>query len=200
MIAAGELGPLHFVHGAYLQDWLLEATDFSWRLEPDKGGAELRDRRHRIALVRSRRSTSPACGSVRSSPISTTVIETRLKPAGSTEAFAQRTRDAVARAVDDHRRGSRDGAAALRRRREGQRLGRPGLRRPQERICGSRSAGRRRRCAGSRSGRTSCGSASAHRANEVLAEGSVAAQRRPRAATRTCPAATRKAGPTRSAT
>src|SRR3954469_18755771 len=39
MIAGGELGPVHFVHGAYLQDWLLEATDFSWRLEPEKGGA-----------------------------------------------------------------------------------------------------------------------------------------------------------------
>ena len=39
MIAAGELGPLHFVHGSYLQDWLIEPTDFSWRLEPDKGGA-----------------------------------------------------------------------------------------------------------------------------------------------------------------
>jgi predicted dehydrogenase len=38
MIAGGELGPLHFIHGAYLQDWLLEATDFSWRLEPEKGG------------------------------------------------------------------------------------------------------------------------------------------------------------------
>ena len=39
MIAAGEVGPLHYVHGAYLQDWLLEATDFSWRLEPEKGGS-----------------------------------------------------------------------------------------------------------------------------------------------------------------
>ena len=39
MIAAGELGPVHFVHGSYLQDWLLDPTDFSWRLEPDKGGA-----------------------------------------------------------------------------------------------------------------------------------------------------------------
>src|SRR4051812_45177330 len=39
MIAAGDLGPVHFIHGAYLQDWLLDATDFSWRLEPEKGGA-----------------------------------------------------------------------------------------------------------------------------------------------------------------
>ena len=34
MIALGEIGPVHFVHGQYLQDWLLEQTDFSWRLEP----------------------------------------------------------------------------------------------------------------------------------------------------------------------
>jgi len=39
MIAAGDIGPAHFVHGAYLQDWLLKPTDFSWRLEPEKGGA-----------------------------------------------------------------------------------------------------------------------------------------------------------------
>jgi predicted dehydrogenase len=39
MIAAGELGAVHFVHGNYLQDWLLNRTDFSWRVEPDKGGA-----------------------------------------------------------------------------------------------------------------------------------------------------------------
>ena len=38
LIATGEAGPLHYVHGAYLQDWLLTPTDFSWRLEPDKGG------------------------------------------------------------------------------------------------------------------------------------------------------------------
>lgn len=39
MVAAGEVGRPHFVHGGYLQDWLLKPTDFSWRLEPEKGGA-----------------------------------------------------------------------------------------------------------------------------------------------------------------
>jgi predicted dehydrogenase len=39
MIAAGDLGPAHYIHGGYLQDWLLKPTDFSWRLEPEKGGA-----------------------------------------------------------------------------------------------------------------------------------------------------------------
>jgi predicted dehydrogenase len=38
MVGSGELGPVHFVHGAYLQDWLLERSDFSWRLEPEHGG------------------------------------------------------------------------------------------------------------------------------------------------------------------
>src|SRR5574338_1216876 len=38
MVRSGEVGPLHFIHGAYLQDWLIEPTDYSWRLEPDKGG------------------------------------------------------------------------------------------------------------------------------------------------------------------
>ena len=38
MVAAGEIGRPHYVHGAYLQDWLLKPTDFSWRLEPEKGG------------------------------------------------------------------------------------------------------------------------------------------------------------------
>jgi len=38
-IDGGEIGKPHFVHGSYLQDWLLFDTDYSWRLEPDKGGA-----------------------------------------------------------------------------------------------------------------------------------------------------------------
>ena len=38
MIAAGEIGRIHFIHGHYLQDWLTKETDFSWRVEPEKGG------------------------------------------------------------------------------------------------------------------------------------------------------------------
>jgi len=90
MIASGELGPVHFVHGAYLQDWLLEPTDFSWRLEPEKGG------------------TSSAVGDIGSHWCDlvehvtgrrieavlaelTTVVGTRFKPAESTKAFARDT-------------------------------------------------------------------------------------------------------------
>src|SRR5438093_3304959 len=87
MIAAGELGPIHFVHGAYLQDWLLEPTDFSWRLEPEKGGqssavADIGS--HWADLVQhvvGQRITSVLADL-------TTVIATRLKPESSTEAFA----------------------------------------------------------------------------------------------------------------
>src|SRR5207247_756356 len=88
MIARDEIGPVHFVHGDYLQDWLLETTDFSWRLEPEKGGA------------------SSAIGDIGSHWCDlvqhvigqrvvevlaelTTVIETRMKPAASPEAFAR---------------------------------------------------------------------------------------------------------------
>ncbi|HEY6507003.1 MAG TPA: Gfo/Idh/MocA family oxidoreductase [Vicinamibacterales bacterium] len=38
-IGRGDIGAPHFVHGHYLQDWLLKDTDYSWRLDPDKGGA-----------------------------------------------------------------------------------------------------------------------------------------------------------------
>ncbi|HUK89595.1 MAG TPA: Gfo/Idh/MocA family oxidoreductase [Blastocatellia bacterium] len=39
MINRGDIGDVRFVHGQYLQDWLLFDTDFSWRLEPEKSGA-----------------------------------------------------------------------------------------------------------------------------------------------------------------
>ena len=87
MIAAGELGPLHFVHGSYLQDWLLHPTDFSWRLEIDKGGASsaIGDiGSHWCDLVQ--HVTGLRITEVLADL--TTVIKTRYKPAGSTEAFS----------------------------------------------------------------------------------------------------------------
>lgn len=38
MILHRELGEIRFVHGYYLQDWLFYETDFTWRLEAEKGG------------------------------------------------------------------------------------------------------------------------------------------------------------------
>jgi predicted dehydrogenase len=37
-IARGDIGTPTFLHGYYLQDWLLKDTDYSWRLDPEKGG------------------------------------------------------------------------------------------------------------------------------------------------------------------
>ena len=37
-ITNGEIGEPRFVHGHYLQDWLLKDTDYSWRLEPERNG------------------------------------------------------------------------------------------------------------------------------------------------------------------
>ncbi|KRG69719.1 oxidoreductase [Stenotrophomonas terrae] len=37
-IAQGELGPLHLIHGSYLQDWLLAPASNNWRVDPTLGG------------------------------------------------------------------------------------------------------------------------------------------------------------------
>ena len=34
----GDLGDVYSIMGSYLQDWLFYATDYNWRLEPDKSG------------------------------------------------------------------------------------------------------------------------------------------------------------------
>jgi predicted dehydrogenase len=98
MIAGGDLGAVHFVHGAYLQDWLLEATDFSWRLEPEKGGqsSAVGDiGSHWCDLVQ--HVTGQRIVEVLADL--TTVVDTRMKPSASTEAFAKSgdvAREAVA--------------------------------------------------------------------------------------------------------
>jgi predicted dehydrogenase len=38
-VAAGAIGDVRLVTGAYLQDWLLYDSDWNWRLEDDRGGA-----------------------------------------------------------------------------------------------------------------------------------------------------------------
>ena len=39
LLESGEYGRPHFVHGAYLQDWLLLESDWNWRLETGDAGA-----------------------------------------------------------------------------------------------------------------------------------------------------------------
>ena len=85
-IARGDIGRPHFLVGYYLQDWLLKDTDYSWRLEPDKGGASSAlgdigshwcDLAQHISGLR----ITEVLGDI------TTVIPKRKKPRGSREAF-----------------------------------------------------------------------------------------------------------------
>ena len=173
-------------------------TDFSWRLEPEKGGASSAVGdigSHWCDLVQ--HVTGQRIVEVLADL--TTVVGTRLKPPASTEAFAQ-SGDAAREPVAMHSEDLATILRALRRRREGQRVGRAGLRRPQERSVVRGERPPRRRCAGCRSGRTSCGSAAATRANAMLPKDPSLLGAGARARTRTCRAAIRKAGPTRSAT
>jgi predicted dehydrogenase len=39
MIADRQIGPLTFIHGHYLQDWMTDENTYSWRSDPKQGGA-----------------------------------------------------------------------------------------------------------------------------------------------------------------
>ena len=92
MVADGDAGAVHFVHGGYLQDWLLKPTDFSWRLEPEKGGAS-------SAFADIGSHWCDLAQHITGSPIVevladlTTVVPVRYKPAASRNAFAATTGD-----------------------------------------------------------------------------------------------------------
>ena len=132
-IARGDIGKPHFLVGHYLQDWLLKDTDYSWRLEPDKGGASSAlgdigshwcDLAQHISGLR----ITDVLGDI------TTVIPKRKKPKGSREAFAAAGANEDLESVDIK---VEDLASVLLRFDNGakrQLLGRPGLRRPQERF------------------------------------------------------------------
>lgn len=86
-IARGDIGKPTFLVGQYLQDWLLKETDYSWRLEPEKGGAssalgDIGSHWCDLAQHVSGLKITHVLGDI------TTVIPTRKKPKGSREAFA----------------------------------------------------------------------------------------------------------------
>ena len=86
-IARGDIGKPNFLVGQYLQDWLLKDTDYSWRLEPDKGGAssalgDIGSHWCDLAQHMSGLRITHVLGDI------TTVIPKRKKPLGSREAFA----------------------------------------------------------------------------------------------------------------
>ena len=85
-IARGDIGTPHFVHGHYLQDWLLKDTDYSWRLDPAKGGTssalgDIGSHWCDLAQHLTGHAITHVLGDI------TTVIPTRKRPRGSREAF-----------------------------------------------------------------------------------------------------------------
>ena len=98
-VARGEIGRPNFMHGYYLQDWLLKDTDYSWRLEPDKSGASSAlgdigshwcDLAQHISGLR----ITHVLGDI------TTVIPKRKKPTGAREAFQTGGKDDAYELVD----------------------------------------------------------------------------------------------------
>jgi predicted dehydrogenase len=86
-IARGDIGVPRFLTGWYLQDWLLKDTDYSWRLEPDKGGAssalgDIGSHWCDLAQHMSGLRITHVLGDI------TTVVPKRKRPKGSREAFA----------------------------------------------------------------------------------------------------------------
>ncbi len=99
LIADGVVGAPRFVHGHYLQDWLLKDSDWSWRLEPDKGGASSAlgdigshwcDLAQHVTGLRITHVLADI----------TTAVPRRRKPTGSREAFAEAGENEVYAWVD----------------------------------------------------------------------------------------------------
>lgn len=93
-VARGDIGRPHFLHGHYLQDWLSRETDYSWRLDPEKGGAssalgDIGSHWCDLAQHVSGLAITHVLGDV------TTVIPRRTKPRGAREAFQTGGDDAV---------------------------------------------------------------------------------------------------------
>jgi predicted dehydrogenase len=98
-ILGGDIGAPHFLTGYYLQDWLIKDTDYSWRLDPDKGGAssalgDIGSHWCDLAQYVSGLRITHVLGDI------TTVIKKRYKPRGSREAFDANRGDEGADLVD----------------------------------------------------------------------------------------------------
>ena len=163
VVQSGELGDLFIIQGSYLQDWLLFPTDWNWRLEPGAGRKPARGRRYRLALagpdhLHHRPARGGGVCRFQHLPPDPQETEQASRDLHRQDAPA----DGLRRSADPHR-GLCQRAAALRERGARRADGLAGLRRAQEPAVLSRSTAPSRRWPGIRSGRTSCGSATAPR-------------------------------------
>ncbi len=88
-IAAGALGDVYHVTGAYVQDWLLYDTDFNWRVLASEGGAlrAVADiGTHWLDLMQAitGRAVTEVCADLK------TVLPVRRRPRGSVETFSSK--------------------------------------------------------------------------------------------------------------
>lgn len=86
LVAAGHVGPLHLVHGHYLQDWLLEDTDYSWRLDPGQGDSSAMADIGSHWCDLAQHVTGQRIEAVLAHL--STVVTSRVRPPGNVEAFA----------------------------------------------------------------------------------------------------------------
>jgi predicted dehydrogenase len=98
-IAGGEIGTPTFLHGYYLQDFLLHDTDYSWRLDGDKAGGtsavgDIGSHWCDLAQHVSGLTITHVLGDV------TTVIPRRLKPSSSRDAFRAASNTVAGETVD----------------------------------------------------------------------------------------------------
>ncbi len=99
-VQAGEIGEVFSVHGSYVQDWLLENTDYNWRVLAEEGG-ELRAvsdiGTHWLDLVLSVTSLEPEAvfADLR------IVHEQRMRPLGEVKTFTDKDGEKVDREAID---------------------------------------------------------------------------------------------------
>ncbi|GGR31981.1 Gfo/Idh/MocA family protein [Deinococcus ruber] len=108
LIASGEIGEVRYLHGHYLQDWLLFPTDFNWRVgaNPAETRAVADIGSHLSDLARFVTGASPQRLLARFSTLHperrrpTQAVQTFTQGSGQTEAFPVSTEDQASILVD----------------------------------------------------------------------------------------------------
>ena len=131
MVRSTDIGEVRLAHGAYLQDWLAQPTDYNWRLEPAAGGparavADIGTHWFdTIEFVTGRRIEAVFADLM-------TFMKTRQRARGGCHGLPDRNRPE--RRGGHRNRGRRLDRGSFRRRRRRHAACQPGQRRPQERV------------------------------------------------------------------
>jgi predicted dehydrogenase len=90
LIRRGAIGEVKLMHGSFLQDWLLFATDWNWRLDPKLGGdlravSDIGTHWMDLVMWLSGSKIAQVCADL------ATVLPTRWRPQGAVESFQKAT-------------------------------------------------------------------------------------------------------------